>query len=529
MSKENPYEKFDNLSAVKLSKKPSRFPKLRNRLSRITKSFSGIKPLKRLGDILGNKDIMLRIGMTLFVVILYRGLSNVPLPGIDMQAYLQNFGSSTASEGSYLFSIFTGGQLETPSIVGLGLAAYINASIIMQLLPYAVNRLKELQKEGERGRQVINQITRFLTVPLSLLYSSAYLLYLSQRDLLNPNADPSITADPNHVPLYLIPHADGSDWPTAQKIIFMAIALTAGTMLLMWLSELITEKGLGNGSSVIITVGILASLPNLIGRDLSQINLGETVSQVLQGNFTALTNPLTLSILGVIVGFIVVIASIIFINSSERKIDIQYARRARGNEIGKGSFLPIKFTITGVLPVIFATSLLSIPQIIVPILRNTIDPAAPFQNFLSSLETSFLYAAQDNIVDSRDSTYIVVYFFLVLLFSLFYSFIVLNPQETAENLQKSGAFVPGIRPGKSTENYISKVLLRIAFVGGIILALIALVPLVSRDLILSSTGRQIALLSGIGGTSILIIVSVILDTMRQYQSLKATRSYERYV
>lgn len=475
------------------------------------------------------KDIRNKLLITLLVVVIYRALAAIPLPGVDMNVYNQYFGQATASEGSYLFSIFTGGQFETPSIVGLGLAAYINASIIMQLLPYAINRLKDLQKEGERGRQIINQITRFITLPLAFFYSSAYLLYLSQRDLLNTANDPAVAADPSHVPVYLIPHGIGMDWPTAQKIIFMAVILAAGTLFLMWLSELVTEKGLGNGSSVIITVGILATLPTLLSQDFANINLETTINQVLQGNLVALTNPLVISLVAVLVGIIVVIMAIIFISESQRKIDIQYARRVRGAEIGQGSNLPIKFTLTGVLPVIFATSLLSIPQIVVPLLRNVMSNHQRVLDFLTSVENGFLYASNDLVVDHRDVTYVIVYCILVIIFALVYSFIVLNPKETAENLQKSGAFVPGIRPGKATENYITTVLLRIGFVGAIILALIALIPLLSRDIILLTTGNQLAILSGIGGTSILITVGVLLDTFRQYRSLRATRSYEKYI
>ncbi len=478
---------------------------------------------------LTSKDIRNKLLLTLLVVVIYRGLASIPLPGVDMSVYKQYFGQSTASEGSFLFSIFTGGQFETPSVVGLGIAAYINASIIMQLLPYAIPRLKELQKEGERGRQLINQITRYLTLPLSFFYSVAYLLYLSQRDLLNPNADPTIASDPSHVPVYLIPHSTGMDWPTIQKILFMAVILAAGTMFLMWLSELVTENGLGNGSSVVITVGILAMLPTLLVQDFSKINFGTSLSQLLQGNLNALTNPLILSLVGVIIGFIVVVGAIIFINESQRNVDIQYARRVRGAEIGQGSSLPIKFTLTGVLPVIFATSLLSIPQIIVPVLLNVLKDHQRVIDFLTSVQNGFLYAARDNVVDNRDITYIIVYFLLVIIFGIFYSFIVLNPKETAENLQKSGAFIPGVRPGRATEKFITGVLVRISLVGSILLAIIALIPLVSRDVILITTGNQLAILSGIGGTSILIIVTVLLDTLRQYRSLRATKSYEKYI
>jgi len=309
----------------------------------------------------------------------------------------------------------------------------------------------------------------------------------------------------------------------------MAVVLTAGTIFLMWLSELITERGLGNGSSVIITVGILAQLPILLGQDISKIEISSTVTQLLQGNLLALNNPLTLAILGVLLGFIIVIASIVFINESQRRIDIQYARRVRGSEVGQGSFLPIKFTITGVLPVIFATSLLSIPQILVPLIKNSaLGSRVTVQNIISSIESGFLYSKIDSVVDQKDAIYMVVYFVLVLIFGLFYAFIVLNPKETAENLQKSGAFVPGIRPGRSTEKYISDVLLKISFVGAMILGVIALIPIISGDIVILATSQNLAILSGIGGTSVLIIVGVLLDTLRQYNSLKATRSYDRY-
>lgn len=525
--KENNYAALDDNTSVRPQKRS-----LKNKLSAPFKIFKPLvkNPVGRfITDTFSNKDLMKKLGLTLLIVLIYRGLSAVPLPGIDMKVYQDYFGQVTASEAHYLFVLFTGGRLDSPSIVGLGLAAYINASIIMQLLPYAIPRLKEMQKDGERGRQLINQITRFITVPLGFFYSIAYLLLISQRDFSNPNNDPTILADATHNPVYLIAHAVGSNWPTISKVLFMAIILTAGTVFLMWLSELITEKGIGNGSSMIITAGILASLPTLLSKDLSQIDFSQIFQEIAKGNFVALANAQTLSIFGVILGLILIIIGIIFINESVRKIEVQYARRVRGDEIGKGSSLPIKFTMTGVLPVIFTFAILSVPQILVPILKGAAQAGSGFYNFLTSLETSFLYATQDQVVDSKDIVYAIVYFLLVLIFGVFYAFIVLNPEETAENLQKSGAFIPGIRPGKSTQSYISAVLVRISFIGSMMLAFIALTPILASDLILSSTGRNLAILSGIGGTSILIIVSVLLDTMRQYKSIVSTRSYEKYI
>lgn len=445
-----------------------------------------------------------------------------------MKVWEQYFGQNTASEVNYLFTIFTGGRVDTPSLVGLGIAAYINASIIMQILPYAIPRLKELQKEGERGRQVINQITRFITFPLSIFYSIVYLYLIAQRDLANPANDPSIAADPTHIVVNLIPNAPGMDTPTLQKILFMAIILTAGTIFLMWLSELVTERGLGNGSSLIITIGILATLPGLISQDFSQTNIPEFFNQIFQGNFSVLNNSLSMSLVAVIVGAVIVIAGIVFISESIRKIPIQYARRVRGAEIGKGSSLPLKFTLTGVLPIIFTYGILSVPQLILPFLENGRTSGRIF-DITQSLRNSFLFAQTDQVVDGKDTTYAIVYFFIVIAFALLYAFIVLNPEETAENLQKSGAFVPGIRPGKSTEAYITSVLLKISLVGGVFLALIAEVPILASNLVASNTGVNLALLSGIGGTSVLIVVGVLLDTYRQYKSIQASRNYEKYI
>lgn len=498
--------------------------------TKLTNFFKSIFKKIKLPSFISNKDIFNRILLTLVIVIIYRALANIPLPGVDMSVYSNYFGESSASEVSYLFTIFTGGRLDTPSLVGLGLAAYINASIIMQILPYAIPRLKEMQKEGERGRQVINQLTRMVSVPIALFYSVSYLFLIAQRDFANSAGDPAVAADPTHVPVYLIPHAEGSNLPTLSKILMMAIILTAGTIFLMWLSEIITEKGLGNGSSIIITVGILSTLPIYIVQDFSRANFGEIISQLFQGNFAALNNPLMIALIVVLIGAILVIAGIVFINESYRKIDIQYARRVRGAEIGRGSFLPLKFTLTGVIPVIFTYAVLSIPQIIIPLVQGSAAPDSGVYQFMESLKTSFLFSSTDNVVNVQDLIYGIVYFILTVFFALVYAYIVFNPKEVAvENLQKNGAFIPGVRPGKSTEEYLSRTLLRIGLVGGIFLGFIALIPLIARDFVLTSSGTTLTILSGIGGTSVLIIVGVFLDTSRQYRSLQVTRSYENYI
>lgn len=502
---------------LKSTKKPRRGLKIGKFFGKILSPLSSNQFVRFFTTSFRNKDILSKIIVTIGIVAIYRILSSIPLPGMDMSVFENLLNNRPTTEANYLFSLFTGGRLESPSIVGMGLAAYINASIIMQMLPYALPRLKEIQKQGERGRQIINQFTRFLALPLALLYSFGYLVFLSQQNF-------STSGDTS----YLIPHAAGSDYPTIAKLLLMTVALTAGTLILMWLSEIITEKGLGNGSSVIITVGILATLPSYIIVDFSKLNLSEVIAQIGQGNLSALLNPIALSIIFSIIGIIVMMVVLIFINESQRNIPVQYARRVRGAESGKGSSLPIKFTLTGVLPIIFTYAILSVPQLLIPLLERLTDTASGFYQFLQSLKNSFLFASTDSVVNSNDTIYAIVYFFLVIIFGVFYAFIILNPKETAENLQKSGAFVPGIRPGKSTEKYISQVLVKMAFAGSFVLAFIALIPIIARDIVLSSTGSQLAILSGIGGTTLLIVVSVVLDTIRQYRSLRATRSYERY-
>lgn len=514
------YDKFkeeslsNNTKTDRSKKRASRKKNSRFNLNRLPDS---------LREILTNKSLLTKILVTLGIVVIYRALAAVPLPGVDMAVYGEYFQNATASEANYLFLVFTGNTLDTPSIVGLGIIAYINASIIIQLITPVIPRLSELSKEGARGQQVVNQYTRYLTLPLSAIYSTVYLLFLSRRDLSSANIG-AITDTPD----FLIPHAPGSDWPTIGKIIFMALILTAGSMFLMWLSEVITENGLGNGSSIIISTGILASLPNLLSNDFSQLNINQLLGSLLSGDFSALQNSVLLSLITVILGFILVIVLIVFVNESIRKIKIQYASRSTTTQMAQDSNLPIKLTITGVLPIIFASALLSVPQLVLPFITQAVTPESGLYDFVMSLQSSFLFASSDGAVDINDLLYAIVFFTFIVIFGVFYAFIALKPSDTAENLQKSSAFIPGIRPGKSTEKYIATVLARIGFSGAIFLGFIALLPLIARNLIQVSTGVNLFILSGIGGTSILIIVSVILDTVRQFNSLRVSRSYERY-
>ncbi len=519
-SKSNEYDKFNKRLIVKQSQSSKPFLRIFTSLA-----FIFDNPVGRvIKHIFTNKTLFSKVSFTVLIIILFRGLAAIPLPGVDMGVYKEFFGESSASETSLLFSIFTGGQVDTPSIVGLGIASYINASIIFQLLTPVIPKLTELQNEGERGRQIINQYTRYVTLILSIVYSVAFILLVSRRDLNSTS-----TTEQSANPIYLIPRALGSNWPSIEKIIFMSIVLAAGSILVMWLSELITEKGIGNGSSIIIATGILASLPALIKNDFSSIDFGDIFTKVLDGSFNVLTSPNIISLTAVILGAILVVVSIVFITESVRKLNVQYARRVRADGPTQASHLPLKLTMTGVMPMIFASSLLTMPQILIPILESAFKGSEAAARVVAFLENSFLLSTQDNIVNLNDFVYVLVDFVLIILFGVFYAFIVMKPNETAENLQKQGGFIPGIRPGKQTENYISNVLIRISFAGSIFLALVALIPLVSRNIILDSAGINLFILSGIAGTSILIMVSVIIDTVRQYQSLVATKNYEKYV
>lgn len=475
----------------------------------------------KVREIFSNKEIVSRIVFTLSMIVIYRMLASIPLPGINMTVFDQFLNTGSASEANLLFATFTGGQLESPSIVGLGIAAYINASIIMQLLTPTIPKLSELSKEGERGKKLISQYTRFLTLPLAILYSIAYVILMARRDL-NVDAAGNSTGEP----AFLVDPAMGSDWPSLSKIIFMTIILTAGSMFVMWLSELITEKGIGNGSSIMITIGILAALPSFIINDFRFVDFNNFLSNLLTGNFAAVFGSRVFLMLSVLLGAIIVVAMIVFVSESQRKIKIQYARRLTE---GGDANLPIKLTITGVLPLIFAAALLAVPQLAVPLLQNFAEEGTALARVAETLNNSFLLSQIDSAVNMNDLYYGIAYFILIVAFGVFYAYIVIKPEDTAENLQKSGAFIPGIRPGKETQRYISYVLARIGFAGGIFLGLIALVPLLARLFIVNQTDINLLVLSGIGGTSILIVVSVVINTVRQFNSYRVSRSYNQFV
>jgi len=404
-----------------------------------------------------------RVLFVLFALIIFRLLSAVPIPGIDALE-LSRFLSNNQFFG--ILNIFSGGGLTNLSIIMLGVGPYITSSIIMQLLTIMVPALKKIyHEEGEAGRKRFTQYSRLLTVPLAAIQGFALLAILESQNIL-------------------------VNLTTFDRITNLVIVI-AGSMLLMWIGELVSEFGIGNGVSLIIFAGIVASLPSQI----SQLLFTFDVSQI----------PLYLVFLVVA---LLVIASIVLVTEAERPIPVTYAKRVRGMKMygGGSTYLPLRVNQAGVIPIIFALSILLFPQMI--------------GTFLSRFSNEFIAKISDFLVSFTQTSvlYAIFYFILVFLFTYFYAAVTFDPEALSTNLQKNGAFIPGIRPGVSTSEYISKVLTRITLLGAVFLGFIAILPLIMQHL----TGITALAL---GGTSILIVVSVVLDLMKKIDAQVSMREY----
>ena len=415
--------------------------------------------------VLIGKDEQLRKRL-LFVMgalILFRALAAIPIPGIDVVA-LAEFFSNNQFLG--LLNIFSGGGLSNLSVVMLGVAPYITASIIMQLLTIMSPKLKAMyQEEGDLGKKKFTQYSRMLTVPLALLQAFGFLVLLQRQGI--------------------IPGLEIFD------LVANVMIVAAGSVLLMWIGELITEFGIGNGVSLIIFAGIVAGLPTTI----SQLFFTFDVSQI----------PLYI---GFLVAAALIIGGVVIITEAERPIPITYARRVRGMKVygGISTYLPIRVNQAGVIPIIFALSILLFPQMILSFLVNVNNAivTAISSVMLNILSNSYIYAA--------------LYFILVFLFTYFYTTVTFDPNTIATNLQKSGAFIPGVRPGRTTSEYIGRILTRLTLVGAVFLGLIAVLPLGMQAV----TGITAF---AIGGTALLIAVSVVLDLLRRVEAQLSIREY----
>ncbi|MFP3943439.1 MAG: preprotein translocase subunit SecY [Alphaproteobacteria bacterium] len=411
------------------------------------------------------KDLQRRIWFTLSMLIIYRIGTYIPLPGIDPDIFAQTFENISAGIGGVI-NVFAGGAIERMAIFALNIMPYISASIIMQLMTTISPRLEQLKKEGEQGRKQINQYTRYLTVGLAAVQAFAIANGLLAREGM-------VTLDP------------------AFFLVSATVTLTCGTVFLMWLGEQITARGVGNGISLIIFAGIIAEMPSAL---FNLLQLGR------QGTLSA---PMILGVLVMIIG---VLGFIVFMERAQRRLLVQYPKRQKGNRMfgGETSHLPLKLNTAGVIPPIFASSLLLLPL-----------TAAGFQGqgapgWLTQITTFF---------GPGTLPYMIVYAAMIIFFCFFYTAIVFNPNDTADNLKKYGGFIPGIRPGKRTAEYLDYVLTRITTVGALYLAAVCLLPEVLR-------AQNANIPFYFGGTSLLIVVSVTMDTIAQVQSHLFAHQYE---
>lgn len=418
--------------------------------------------MNKLIQIFQVKEIRNSIFFVLAMLFLFRVFAHIPIPGVNAQN-LEAFFQSNQLLG--LVNLLSGGGLENFSLAALGVAPYITASIIFQLLVMIVPRLEELQKEGESGQQKINQWTRLTSIPLAFIQSFAFITLLRQQssfDILG-------------------------DFGMSQTLIAM-ISMTAGTIFLMWIGELISEKQIGNGISIMILASILAGLPRLVQQTLVSFDQSQVVPIVMLLIITIFT-----------------VVAIVIMAEAVRKIPVSYARMARGGAVD--SHLPIRVNMAGVIPIIFAISVVLFPPTIA--------------QFLLSAQSAWVVNASNAVITFFNNSlyYGIIYFILVVAFTFFYTSIIFKPDQIAENLQKQGAFIPGIRPGKPTENYLAYTMNRIVLTGAIFLGLIAVLPLLVEQF----TGTQSLV---VGGTSILIIVAVVIEMVQQINAKLTMRDYE---
>jgi len=422
--------------------------------------------ITKIQAIFANQALKKKLIFTLSIFALSRLLAHIPVPVVDVERLRLIFASNQFL--SFL-NLFAGGTLARFSIVAVGINPYITASIVMQLLGMVIPKIKEMQKEGEAGQAKLNQYMRIISVPVAAIQAVATLALLNSQGLL-VNTQPSFMA-------------------------IVILTLIGGSMLIMWLGELISEYGIGNGISMILLVGIVSQIPASIGQSF------------LAGDSGQLT-----VILVILALTLAVIALVVFFNEAVRKVNIQYAKRIQGGRQvgGQSSHLPIKVNVAGVMPIIFAVSLMMLP----PFLGRVLT--------LSGREFLINLGERLNVVFSPTSIwYLVTYFVLVFVFSYFSAIIFFNAEDISEELKKSGAFIPGIRPGGPTRKYLEFVVTRVTFAGALFLASIAVLPTIAQML----TNIQAL---AVGGTSVLIVVSVILETAKQVESQLLSENYDRY-
>jgi preprotein translocase subunit SecY len=413
------------------------------------------------------KELRRKILVTAFLIVIFRVAAHIPVGGVDLNALRQLFQSN---QFLGLLDIFSGGTLVNFSILSLGLNPYINASIIIQLLTMIFPALETLSKEGEQGREKINQYTRYLTVPLAVVQGIGMVTLLRSQSVIT-------TLDP-------------------LTISAIVIGMTAGTIFEMWLGELISEYGIGNGISLLIFAGIVSRLPVTLTQTSTIVDQQQVLNLLI---FAAMAFSVT--------------AGIVFVNEGRRQVLVQYARRfLGGREVGgQSTYLPLRVNQAGVIPIIFAVSLVLVPSFAGQYLSRSPQPT------LQAIGTWLVLNFQTNSL-----AYNLSYFILVIGFTYFYTAVIFNPTKISDEIKKSGAFIPGIRPGTATAAYLNYILLRITLAGALFLGIVAILPSIASQL----TGITTLV---IGGTGLLIVVSVILDTAKQFESKLIEKNYEGFL
>lgn len=440
---------------------------------------------KSLVNALKVKDIRKGIFFTLGIILAFRIGCQITIPGVDVDAVQQTLDNLLGTEGNALLGMFSGGSLENMSILALNVSPYITSSIIIQLLTIAIPALEDMQRDGEEGRKKMNAITRYVTVILAILQAAAISVSLKQANSLGSDAN----------------------WFT---VVTMIICLTAGSTLVMWFGERISEKGIGNGISILLLINIVSRMPN----DFSNLYTMFVGSQFKEGEYVKGIGAILIILAVVILTTVLVI----LLQDAKRVIPIQYSQKMSGRRLvgGRGSEMPIKVNTAGVIPVIFASSLLSLPSMIVTMFNIQIENKV-VQNIISAFSQNNWFSK------THPWGYIglAAYILLVFMFAYFYTSITFNPMEVANNLKKSGGSVPGIRPGKPTQEYLEKVLKYIIFIGAAGLVIVAIIPIFFSGVF----GADVSF----GGTSLIIIVGVILETIQQLDSKMLDRNYEGFL
>jgi preprotein translocase subunit SecY len=465
--------------------------------------------LQALRNAISLPEIRNKIIFTLFILVIYRLLAHIPVPGVNpevltliRQAVEQgNAGGLGNLVG--LLSLLSGGAVFNFSVMAMGVYPYVTASLILQLLVPIIPRLEEIAKEGDAGRRKINRLTYFLTVPMAALNA------IGQVNIFE-NIGSSVAGGQRVIPMW------GLDRPEyIMPTLVTIVTMTAGTMFAVWLGELITEQGIGQGLSIIIFGGIVSRIPS----NLASIAAG---------------NQAVLTLISFALITIFTVLAIVFIQEGERRIPVQYGKRVRGRRMmgGAGTHIPLKVNTAGMIPLIFAQAMLVFPAIIAGFFVNSTDAAV--QQFATSVVTLFSAGqTTTNAISLSQVIYTIIYFLLVVGFTYFYTDVMMQQQNLPENLQKQGGFIPGIRPGKSTEVFITKVMRRLTLVGALFLGLLAILPFVlgfishipGLSFLRPVSGNNL-LLSGAG---LLIVVGVVLDTMRQLEAQLMMRNYEGFI